>query len=150
MTIRPINLTDIPTLFEVRIATWHNEHGDQELTAFGITHHSVRDMFLSGTHNGWVCTIDSRVVGFAMGNRETGEMWVIAVLKEYEGRGIGRQLLSRVEQWLAEQGWHEIWLTTDVDDEYRAVRFYKHLGWEDWKLENGDRFMRKLIESDKH
>ena len=41
------------------------------------------------------------------------------------------------------EGWEEIWLTTDVDENLRAVGFYRHLGWEDWKFEDGDRFMRK-------
>ena len=58
-----------------------------------------------------------------MGNLKTGEMWVIAVLREFEGRGIGRQLLARVEDWLRSEGWDEIWLTTDVDESLRAVGF---------------------------
>ena len=63
-----------------------------------------------------------------MGNKETGEMWVIAVLREYEGRGIGRQLLRLVEEWLYSQGWKEVWLTTDPDENFRAVGFYRHEG----------------------
>ena len=77
-----------------------------------------------------------------MGKRETGEMWVIAVLEEFENRGIGRKLLTAVEDWLFSAGWKEIWLTTDVDETLRAVGLYRHLGWEDVKLD-GDRFMKK-------
>ena len=88
--------------------------------------------------------VGSRVVGFAMGNRDDGEMWVIAVLKEFEDRGIGRRLLGFVEEWLFAEGWEEIWLTTDPDETFRAVGFYRRLGWRDWKLEpDGDRFMKK-------
>ena len=96
------------------------------------------------SHHGWLCEVDSRVVGFAMGNRDNGEMWVIAVLKECEGRGIGKQLLRLVEDWLFSEGWNEIWLTTDPNETLRAVGFYRHLGWTDWKLEpDGDRFMKR-------
>jgi ribosomal protein S18 acetylase RimI-like enzyme len=52
-------------------------------------------------------------------------MWVIAVLKEYEGNGIGRRLLRLVEDWLFSEGWDELWLTTDRDETLRAVGFYR-------------------------
>ncbi len=140
-TFRVIESDDIQAIFDVRIATWHNDHGLAEMTQMGITHASVRGMIQS-THKGWLCEIDGRVVGFAMGNRSNAEMWVIAVLNEYENRGIGRALLTRVEYWLFDQGHAEIWLTTDPDETFRAIGFYRHCGWEDWKID-GDRFMKK-------
>lgn len=142
MRFRPINDDDVPSIFEVRVATWHNDSGSEELTRMGITHDSVREM-MKREHRGWLCETDGRIVGFSMGDGGTGEMWVIAVLKEYEGRGVGKRLLTLVEDWLFSAGWSEIWLTTDTDDEIRAVGFYRHLGWSDWKIENGDRYMKK-------
>ena len=140
---REIRPDDMDAIFELRIATWHNDRGREELVQMGITHASVREM-LSESHRGWLCEVDSRIVGFAMGNHRTAEMWVIAVLREYEGQGIGRRLLGLVEMWLFSNGWDEIWLTTDLDSTIRAVGFYHHLGWVDWKLEpGGDRFMKK-------
>ena len=79
-----------------------------------------------------------------MGNRNAGEMWVIAVLPEFEGRGIGKRLLHLVENWLWSCGWKEIWLTTFTDEHWRAVDFYRKQGWEDSKIER-DRYMRKRI-----
>ena len=138
-----IQCDDITAIFDVRVATWHNERGAEELTRMGITHASVRAM-LEDSHRGWLCESDVGVVGFAMGNRGTGEMGVIAVLQTYEDRGIGRELLTRVENWLWSEGWEEIWLTTDTDEAFRAVGFYGRLGWQDWKIESSDRFMRKV------
>ena len=129
-------------IFDVRVATWDNDNGLAELTAFGITHESVREM-IKDSHRGWLCEVDDNAVGFAMGNRTNGEMWVIATLKEFEGRGIGKHLLTLVEEWLWSEGWNEIWLTTDMDESLRAIGFYRHIGWEDWKFEDGDRFMKK-------
>lgn len=83
-----------------------------------------------------------------MGDKTTGEIWVIAVLREFEGRGIGRQLLRLVEDWLWSHGWKEIWLTTDPDESLRAIGFYRHEGWQDWKIEDGARYMRKTIDPD--
>ena len=140
---RQIRPDDLRSIFDVRVATWHNDRGREELRALGITHESVREM-LASSHRGWLCEVDSHVVGFAIGNRNNGEMWVIAVLKEFEGNGIGKRLLGLVEQWLFAEGWTEIWLTTDPDESIRAVGFYRHLGWSDWKIEpDGDRYMKK-------
>jgi ribosomal protein S18 acetylase RimI-like enzyme len=145
MTFREIQTQDLDAIFEIRIATWHNSNGREEMTRMGITPESVRQM-MQHSHRGWLCEVNGRKVGFAMGNKETGEMWVIAVLREYEGRGIGRQLLRLVEEWLYSQGWTEVWLTTDPDENFRAVGFYRHEGWMDWKIEHGNRYMRKMIE----
>jgi len=82
-------------------------------------------------------------VGFAMGNGLTGEMWVVAVLPEYEGRGIGRALLGRVEAYLRSRGRSRLWLTTDVDPSLRAYGFYRRCGWRDWKIASGLRYMKK-------
>jgi ribosomal protein S18 acetylase RimI-like enzyme len=143
LVFRKIRPDDMDAIFEVRIATWHNNHGREELNEMGISHDSVLEM-LKDSHRGWLCETGSHVVGFAMGNQHSGEMWVIAVLKEYEGQGIGKRLLRLVEGWLFSNGWNEIWLTTDPDETLRAVGFYRHLGWIDWKIEpDGDRFMKK-------
>ena len=139
---RRIETVDMQAIFDVRIATWHNDNGRAELTQMGITHNSVCELMRT-THRGWLCEVQGRVVGFAMGNQATGEMWVIAVLKAYENQGIGRALLTRVQDWLFAQGHRDVWLTTDPDEAYRAVGFYRHCGWNDWKFEHGDRYMTK-------
>ena len=143
MKYREIEFSDIPSIFEVRIATWHNDRAVEQMTEWGITEGSVKSMLEIGSHRGWLCEIKDRVVGFSMGNRENGEMWVVAVLKEFEAMGIGRELMSLVEGWLWSQGWSEIWLTTDPDELVRAVGFYRAIGWRDWKIE-GSRYMRRF------
>lgn len=142
ITYRELQPGDIAAIFEVRIKTWHNPHGAEELLRLGITPESVIAM-LHTSHRGWVAVDAGQVIGFVMGNQQTGEMWVIAVLPDYENRGVGRRLLTLVEDWLWSTGWRELWLTTDPDENFRAVGFYRRLGWVDWKFENGDRFMRK-------
>ena len=142
--LREIEISDIPQLFSVRIATWHNPRGAIELQELGITPLSVEKL-LRTSHKGWLCESEGKVIGFAIGDRSTGELWVIAVLKQFEGLGIGRRLLSEVEAWLRSSGWKRIWLTTDTDERFRAVGFYRRMGWMDWKIESGDRFMQKLF-----
>ena len=144
MHIRPITPADIPELFTVRVATHQNAMTLEELAALGITPESVTAS-LGERHAGWLCEDVGRVVGFAMGDRMTGELWVIALLPDYVGRGIGSRLLREVETWLAEQGWRQIWLTTDPDTSLRAYSFYRQHGWEDDRVEGGNRYMIKRV-----
>ncbi|MEM9026238.1 MAG: GNAT family N-acetyltransferase, partial [Verrucomicrobiota bacterium] len=62
MKFRPIEERDISAIFEVRIATWHNEMGEEQMTRLGITRDSVKEMILQGSHQGWLCEIDEAVV----------------------------------------------------------------------------------------
>ena len=144
MDFREITERDIPALFVVRVATHENALSREELTALGITEESVKAK-LASTFKGWLCEVDGRVVGFAIGDRSTGELWVIALLPEYLGQGIGSRLLTAVEKWLRESGCRRLWLTTDLDATLRAYAFYRSHGWEDDRIENGMRYMAKAI-----
>jgi ribosomal protein S18 acetylase RimI-like enzyme len=147
VSIRPIAAADIPALFDVRPRTRENALTLDELRALGITQESVL-AWLEGSTSGWLSqTQTGDVVGFCMADRDSGELLVIALLPEYEGRGIGGQLMQRAEDWLARSGCTRAWLTTDVDQRLRAYGFYRHRGWTDWKLERGLRFMRLELSS---
>jgi len=143
LAIREIRQADVPALFRVRVATRENALSLEQLERLGITEASVPAMMENATHRGWLCEADGDVAAFAMGDRTNGEMWVIAVLPEYEGRGIGSELLTRVEDWLWSEGWEESWLTTDVDPALRAYGFYLAHGWVDDRIEGGLRYMKK-------
>lgn len=142
LRFREIVRGDVPALFAVRVATRENAYTREELRGLGITEGSVTAM-IGSSHRGWLCEDEGRAVGFAMGNRGTGEMWVIAVLPGYEGLGIGRRLLGLVEDWFWSEGWTEIWLTTDLDPKFRAYGFYRKMGWLDRDIRDGLRYMRK-------
>ena len=73
MHLRSIVAADIPALFAVRVATHENRVSREQLAAMGITEASVAEG-LRGDRQGWLCEADGRVVGFAMGDRATGEL----------------------------------------------------------------------------
>jgi GNAT superfamily N-acetyltransferase len=140
--IRRITAADIPVLFEIRPRTRENALTLDELRAMGITPDSVASWLTSSTQ-GWLCeTPAGQAVGFCMADSRSGELLVIALLPEAEGRGIGGRLMGCAESWLAQSGCARAWLTTDLDPSLRAYGFYRHRGWTDWKLEHGLRWMQ--------
>ena len=140
MEFREILSADVPALFELRPKTRENVMTVEQLARLGITVASLREALLT-THKGWLAADGDKVVGFCIGDRSNGEMTVVAVLPEYEGRGVGRRLMDLTEGWLWESGWTRAWLTTDVDTSLRAYGFYRKRGWTDWKLEPNLRWM---------
>lgn len=129
MHFREMTPADLPDTFRIRTAAKENPFPMEALIASGITEASVTQM-LATTHRGWVCEVDGNIVGFAIGNRSDGEFWVIAVLQEHEGKGIGRRLMLLVQDWLWSEGWQKLWLVTGVAPS-RAFHLYSKLGWRD-------------------
>ena len=121
--------SDIPDVFAVRISTVENDVTMQELEEeYELTPDSLA-VAMQVSAKGWVCEYEGKIVGFAMGNSENGELTVIAILKEFERRGIGEKLLTRVKEWLFQSGFDEIWLVTTPDPNFRAYGFYLSQGW---------------------
>jgi ribosomal protein S18 acetylase RimI-like enzyme len=145
VSIRPITAVDIPALFRLRPQTRENALTIDELRALGITPESVA-RWLDSSTRGWLWESEAQqIVGFCMADRGSGELLVIALLPEVEGRGIGGQLMQHAERCLAQSGCLEAWLTTDLDPSLRAYGFYRHRGWVDWKIERGLRWMRLAL-----
>jgi GNAT superfamily N-acetyltransferase len=128
LCFRRIDPADLTELIEVRGATRENAFSREDLRKIGITEESTTGR-LKTTHRGWLCEAEGRIVGFAMGDGSTGELWVLAILPDFEGRGIGTRLLTRVEEWLWSLGWDHLWLWTGADPKLRAFGFYKSRDW---------------------
>ena len=77
---------------------------------------------------GWVVESDDGVVGFAIGNAASGNIWALFVHPEHERRGHGRQLHDTMVAWLWSRGLDRLWLTTEPGT--RAQRFYEAAGWQ--------------------
>jgi ribosomal protein S18 acetylase RimI-like enzyme len=143
--IRQMAATDLARCIWVRTQTRENHWSLEALTRAGITEEAVTRL-LATTHEGWVCEQDELIVGFSMVDQSTGEFWVVAMLPDYEGRGIGRQLVERGQQSLHAHGWKEIWLWTSPDTSTRAYKLYCALGWRDCGVKDGQLIMRLDLE----
>jgi len=80
--------------------------------------------------------IDERVVGYSCFGpipctKESYDLYWIAVLHEFRGRGIGRDLLERTEEKIGKMGGRRIYVDTSSRDQYQFTRsFYRANGYE--------------------
>lgn len=83
--------------------------------------------YLEATGRGWVLEEDGKIVAFAIGERETGNIWAVFVHQDHEGKGYGKMVQEPMVQWLFAQGLQRIHLTTGAGT--RAQGFYAATGW---------------------
>ena len=132
MEIREALVTDIPQMTAVRLAVKENALSNPAL----ITEQDYVD-YLSQRGKGWVCEEDGKLVGFAIGDLEKHNVWALFVLPEYEGQGIGRELLIELLDWYYTETRETIWLSTAADT--RAANFYRSFGFkENGTMPNGE------------
>ena len=80
--------------------------------------------------------INERIVGYSCYGpipctKESYDLYWIAVLHEFRGRGIGRDLLQRTEEKIGEMGGRRIYVDTSSRDQYEPTRsFYRAGGYE--------------------
>lgn len=70
-----------------------------------------------------------RTIGFCFGSAQSGEIEVLALLPQYEGQGIGKELLRLVTTKLHSLGHQRLFLGCAADPSVRSYGFYRHLGW---------------------
>ena len=138
--IRATESRDIPDMYRVRSSTRQNAISKRQLVEWGFTPRSIADGLESGDLAGVVCECDGSVVGFCTGDAGTGEVIVLAVLPEHEGKGVGLSMLELVVQELSKREHERIWLACSPDPNSRSHGFYRRNGWIETgeKLENGD------------
>lgn len=136
MTTQPTSITfhaaraeDTAAFIELRGKTRQNAITEERLAAVGITAASWAEMMRSGSLPGHVCHRDGQLAGYCFGERDTGEIIVLALLPELEGMGVGKTLLALVMADLRAQGHARLFLGCSSDPASRSYGFYRHLGW---------------------
>ncbi len=122
MSIREARATDAAAMHRVRMSVHENR-----LVSVALSESDYLDA-IQRTGRGWVAEVDGEIVGFGVGNAETGNIWALFVEPGHEGQGYGRQLHDAMVAWLWESGHARLWLTTDTGT--RAARFYEKAGWQ--------------------
>lgn len=135
---------DTAACVDLRGKTRQNAVSVEELKTYGITLESWRDDISAGSTQGYICLSNDQMVGYCFGIMATGEIAVVALLPEFEGKGIGKTLLNMMIQDFKRLGFDRLFLGSSSDPQTRAYGFYRHLGWKP----NGalDRFGDQLLE----
>ncbi|MFG0632240.1 GNAT family N-acetyltransferase [Pseudomonas sp. xss_2] len=129
LTYRPAKSDDAALCIKIRGLTRENAFSEQELNALGITAESWSTGIQDGSCPGFVACADGQMIGYCFGDRNTGEIVVLALLPAYEGLGIGKALLAMMVDKLKTQGLHRLFLACSSDPNVRSYSFYRHLGW---------------------
>jgi len=120
---------DTPACIVLRGLTRENAFSVERLAALGITLESWQAGIADGSLPGHVATEGGKIVGYCFGERETGEIAVLALLPEHEGQGVGRTLLNLVVAEFKSFGFDRLFLSCSADPASRSYGFYRHLGW---------------------
>ncbi|MEW5570140.1 GNAT family N-acetyltransferase [Rossellomorea marisflavi] len=114
-------LADAGGIAAVHVGSWQSTYrgivSDRYLDSLSVEEKKVKwEGILSEDHHTLVCTTkDGLVVGFASVGRERsgeyeGELYAIYLLREYQGRGIGRELFSRSISSLKALGFQDMFI----------------------------------------
>lgn len=121
---------DAAAFIDLRGRTRENAVSATRLTRLGITEDTWAEDIRCGVLVGFTAVQQERLVGYCFGNTQTGEIVVLALLPEVEGRGLGRELLGRVVADLRRWGHRRLFLGCSSDPSVRSHGFYRHLGWQ--------------------
>lgn len=152
MNIRKAQIEDVETMFEIRTSVTENHQSREEIAELGITPETVTQM-LQTDCCAWIADIDDKPIGFSIANATQKTILGLFVLPSFEGRGAGKAVLQKAEEWLFSQDIEEIWLLTGDDPNLRAYGFYLHLGWKavgvikDGEMEGEMKFVKALYQS---
>ncbi|MFG6443394.1 GNAT family N-acetyltransferase, partial [Roseateles sp. LKC17W] len=120
---------DSEECIRIRGITRENAISSEVLAGMGITVETLAKAIEAGELSGFVCMAGSQIAGYCFGASATGEIVVLALRREFEGMGVGRELLSRVAAHLGKLGHSRLFLACSADSSVRSHGFYRHLGW---------------------
>jgi ribosomal protein S18 acetylase RimI-like enzyme len=126
---RDLKTQDFERCIEIRGMTRDNPIPAEVLKEFGVTKEAWIPLVKDKRIVGVVAEYNDEVIGFSSGDVNTGEVLVLALLPEYEGRGLGKNLLVLTADKLFSFGMEKLWLAASPNPEIRAHGFYRHLGW---------------------
>ena len=129
LQIRQAHPKDAPACVHMRSLTRENAISPERLRRYGITDQSCAEGIRTGALPGFVCHSEGKLLGFAFGDRSSGEVLVVALLPEAEAQGLGSRLLAHVIQKLRGLGHHRLFLGCSPNPSSRSYGFYRHLGW---------------------
>ncbi len=122
MKIRTAEITDIKQIQIVRNSVTENTLSNPNLVS-----DEDCEEFITQRGKGWVCEINTEIIGFAIADLEDNNIWALLLKPEFEKKGIGQNLHNTMLNWYFEQTKTTVWLGTSPNT--RAESFYRKAGW---------------------
>ncbi len=139
LTVRPARSLDAPALARVQVDSWRESYRGIIPQAYldGLSYSAHERQWrrtLGARGWGFLAVWQGQIVGLASGGRcrslkgFSGELYVLYLLRGYQGRGIGRALFDAVHHELARRGHADTMVWVLADNPARG--FYERLGGE--------------------
>ena len=124
MNFRVATVNDIPQMMIIRFSVKENVLSNPAL----VTEKDCEE-YLTKRGKGWVCEIDSTVVGFAIVDMIENNVWALFIQPGFDKKGVGRKLQEEMVNWYFAQTTKTLWLGTAPGT--RAENFYRKSGWKE-------------------
>jgi len=138
--IRPWQRGDLESIRRITWQSWISAYAsfipESDLKAYFDIHYTegaFLSMFDDPLAQGFVAETDDQIAGYArlFFNREENRLYVPSLyfLPDFQGQGMGRQLLETAEEYAAEKGLDELWIGVMVKNN-QALVFYRKVGFQ--------------------
>ena len=131
MIFREAKVTDIDGYMKVSMAVKENVIMNPALVP---REDNIAYLTLYG--KGWVCEVDSKIVGFSIVGLIQKNVWALFVSPDYEELGIGSALHDIMVDWYFSQTSEKIRL--DTKQNTNAAVFFERKGWTKVGLHDND------------
>ena len=128
LNFRPALASDIAECIQLRGLTRENAVSAERLAELGVTQASWAAQVSDGSLPGWIAE-QEHILGYCFADVQSGEIVVLALLPQAEGKGIGQQLIQRAMHALRQHGHQRLFLACSRNPAVRSYGFYRHLGW---------------------
>lgn len=121
---RQLRVSDLRATYEIRFSVYENLIREEHVR-YIQREAALADISQGG---GWICVVKGIEIGFCL-PIFIPEPYLAAlfVVPEFQGRGIGTELLRRALTWFEGKGASQACLVTDANS--AAENFYLHRGW---------------------
>ncbi|WML57692.1 GNAT family N-acetyltransferase [Neobacillus sp. PS2-9] len=159
MNIRKAVMSDAKGIAKVHVDSWRTTYANIIAEDFlkQLSYESREQLWISAIPNGGVYVAENdegTIVGFSSGGNErsgeypgfSGELYAIYILKEYQGRGLGKALVKPIIKELQDQQINSMLVCVLEDNNSRL--FYEALGGkriDSIKIEMGGEEFNELI-----
>lgn len=140
MQILIATLAHIPQIQIVRNAVTENTLSNPNL----VPDSDVAD-YITNRGRGWVAVINNQVVGFAIADLISNNVWAIFIHPTHHKKGIGKQLHHTMLNWYFNNTNTTIWLGTTPNT--RAEAFYRKAGWVAVGMHGGNEIKFEMTKS---